>query len=125
MSGTLPQHTIGRLAHGVSPRQRPGHLLAILPRGESIRNFVYTGVLDRVAEDVPVSVLSVSPNDALWSLLEGRYGAVFPLDEIPERWLVGALRELLDAAHGRRLWSEAARERWRLRDAKHTVPQFN
>ncbi|MFN3648009.1 MAG: hypothetical protein ACK47B_00405 [Armatimonadota bacterium] len=32
------------------------------------------------------------------------------------------VREILDVAHGRRLWSEAAKERWRLRDIEAITP---
>ena len=38
------------------------------------------------------------------------------LHSTDERWIVRIHRELLDMAHGRWLWSEAAQERWRLRD---------
>lgn len=92
------------------------HLVAILPRGEAIRNFVYSGALEEVAREVEVSVLSVLPGEEFESQLRGCSENIFPLLEIPERRLVNALRELLDLAHGRWLWSEAAQERWRLRD---------
>src|SRR5207244_1775711 len=36
-----------RPANSVSPKQ---HVVALLPRGEAIRNFVYSGALDLVAE---------------------------------------------------------------------------
>jgi hypothetical protein len=91
-------------------------MIAILPRGEAIRNFVYTGALQAVAEHVPLTVLSVYPNASIWSELETEFDDVRPLAEVPERWVVRLQRGLLDVAHGRRLWSEAAQERWRLRD---------
>ena len=94
------------------------HIVAILPRGEALRNFVYTGALDEAARDADVSVLSVTPNRELEELLQSRYGDVVRLRESREKWIVRVQRELLDMAHGRWLWSEAARERWRLRDAE-------
>ena len=51
-----------------------GHLLALLPRGETLRNFVYSGVLDRVAAHAKVSLLSVRPNDEIWALYCTRCG---------------------------------------------------
>ncbi len=93
-------------------------IVAILPRGEAIRNFVYTGALDEAARNADVSLLSVVPNDDLAALLTSRYGNVFQLSATTDRWIVTFLREILDMAHGRWLWSEAARERWRLRDAE-------
>ena len=101
--------------------QQP-HVVAILPRGEAVRNFVYTGALDEVGEKVDVSVLSVVPNGELWGELEQRYVNVHPLEEKPERWITNILRELLDMSHGRWLWSEAAQERWRLRQVEATTP---
>jgi hypothetical protein len=98
----------------LSPTQP--NIVAILPRGEAIKNFVYSDALDRVAQCANVHVLSVVPSLGIWDQLQGRYDGVFPLEERREKWLVGALRDCLDMAHGRWLWSKAARERWRLRD---------
>src|SRR5436190_6411215 len=103
-----------------SPGARP-HLVAILPRGEAIRNFVYTGSLDEVARDAEVTVLSVMPSADVNDLLCARYRHVYPLREIKESRIVGNIRELLDMAHGRWLWSRAAQERWRLRDLEATT----
>lgn len=106
------------------PARREGHVVAILPRGEAIRNFVYSGALDRVAERSKVTVLSVIPNADIRELLESRYEHVNELPEIPERWAVGALREVLDVVHGRWLWSEVAQTRWEIRDVEaRTVAQ--
>ncbi len=100
-----------------------GHVVAIIPRGEVIRNFVYSAALDRVAEEAEVSLLTVSINGELGNLLRQRYKNVYPLGEYDERWLVGFQREILDMAHGRWLWSKAAQERWRLRDSEATTPR--
>ena len=102
---------------GTRPR-----IVAVLPRGEVIRNFIYTGAFDQVAQDAEVTLLSVIPNDELRGLLCARYSNLLPLREIPERWMVGAVRDFLDMAHGRWLWSEAAKERWRLRDLEASTP---
>jgi hypothetical protein len=99
-----------------------GHVVVILPRGEAIRNFVYSGALDRVAEHSRLTLLSVLPNAEIRALLESRYGTVYELPAIAERWAVGALRELLDVTHGRWLWSEAAKSRWEIRDAEARTP---
>src|SRR5262245_41891643 len=95
----------------------PG-IVAILPRGETFRNFVYTGALDNLAEEADLTVLSIVPNDEFLQMLSSKYERAFPLTEIQDKWQVRILREILDMAHGRWLWSGAARERWRLRDAE-------
>jgi hypothetical protein len=95
-------------------------IVAILPRGEAIRNFVYTGALDEIARSAEVSVLTVIPNREVQSLLLSRYHNLYALQGKKEPWVVNVLREILDMAHGRWLWSEAAQERWRLRDVEAT-----
>jgi hypothetical protein len=97
-------------------------MVAVLPRGEAIRNFVYSGTLAAVARQAEVTVLSVRPNETVWALLEERFQELLEIREIPERFPVGYLREVLETAHGRRLWSQAARERWRLRDLEADTP---
>jgi len=100
-------------------RQRDRHpIVAILPRGEAIRNFVYTGSLDELARESDLTVLSVIPNEDLRDLLSARYRNVIALRPSQEKWLVRVLRELLDMAHNRWLWSEASQERWRLRSVE-------
>jgi hypothetical protein len=96
-------------------------VLAILPRGETMRNFVYSGTLDRVSELARLTLLSVIPNEELREDLESHYGPVHPLEPIPERRIVTHLRELLEVAHARWLWSEAAQSRWRIRDVEATT----
>jgi hypothetical protein len=102
--------------------QRRSHVTAILPRGEAIRNFVYTGALDEVTRASELSILSVSPNSHIEELLRERYSDVRELHVAPERRAVRTVRELLDMAHGRWLWSEAAQERWRLREVGASTP---
>lgn len=99
----------------ISSDHRP-RIVVILPRGEAIRNFVYSGALDEVARFADVCLFSVIPSDEIRELLEARYGRIIELQETEDRWLVRFVREILDMAHGRYLWSEAAKERWRLRD---------
>ena len=93
-------------------------ILAVLPRGEALRNFVYSGVLDQVAARAAVSVWSIVPNVELWAALGSRYPDLSELHEIPERKIVGRLRDFVDMTHGRWLWSGAARNRWLTRDGE-------
>ena len=99
-----------------------GNIVAIIPRGEVIRNFVHTRALDEAALSAEMTVLSVKPNQEFDDLLRSRYQSVFELQEFQEKWIVRILRELLDMAHGRWLWSEGARDRWRLRDIEADSP---
>lgn len=93
-------------------------IVCIFPRGEAIRNFAYTGALEVLQEKCGCAVLSVKPNEEMWQELAKRCGDLRLLEEFDERYPVRILREVLDVAHGRWLWSEAAKERWRLRDSE-------
>jgi hypothetical protein len=91
-------------------------VLAIVPRGEVIRNFVYSGAFDQLARRADLSLLSVNPSADMEEALRSRYPRVIELREEREHRLVRAQREILEIAHNRWLWSEAAQERVRLRD---------
>ena len=93
-------------------------IAVVIPRGEVIRNFVHSGVLDLIAEKVSVSTISVSLNDEINKQLNGKFGEIYPLIEYPERWLVRFEREILETAHNRWLWSPAARSRVRRHDSQ-------
>ncbi len=93
-------------------------IVALIPRGEVIRNFIHSGAFDYVAEQASLSLITVSPGSSIKEIFRKDYGETFPLEEYRERWLVRIQRDLLDMAHGRWLWSRAAQERWRLRDAE-------
>jgi hypothetical protein len=101
--------------------KRPG-IVAILPRGETIRNFAHTGALDAVNREAQLTVLSVVPSQSVFASLATRYRSVLPLEQTAERYPVRIVRDLLDMAHGRHLWSHAARVRWGLRDAEANTP---
>lgn len=107
-----------------APHTGRERIVAILPRGETLRNFVYSGTLDRVAAESDLTVLSVIPNPEFQQLLVSRYRDVRPLEQVDERRSVKHLRDLLEVAHGRWLWSQAAQSRWRIRDHEAaTTPQ--
>lgn len=103
------------VANDLPEPHRPKAVM-ILPRGEAIRNFIYTDTIDEIIKEVELTLLSVIPSDELALLLRTRCPNVHQLEEHEERWIVRSLREILDMAHGRWLWSEAAQERWHLRD---------
>lgn len=116
---STPLETTHQAAESSPPLRR--RIEVILPRGEAIRNFVYTAALDRIRSRMEVDVISVMPDEALHKLMVNRYDSVMELSEIPERWIVRAIRGVLEMAHGRWLWSEAAQDRWRLRDYEATT----
>lgn len=122
-----PNSKINKIATESIPgkkNQNRKNIVALIPRGEVIRNFVYSQALDEVAAEAKLSLFTVSCNSETDQMLRDRYQLVFPLEEFDEKWIVRIQREILDMAHGRWLWSRAAQERWRLRDSEaKTVKQ--
>ena len=106
----------------MAPETR-GRVLVVLPRGEAIRNFVYSGALDELSASADVRVLSVVPSEDYRRGIESRYGELLELSDRADPRAVGILREILELAHGRFLWSAAARQRWRLRDREAASPR--
>ena len=103
--------------------QQRQNIVAVLPRGEAIRNFVYSGALDEAARGMCVTLLTVIPDDEyLESVGKGRFDRVVELASHPDHRFLNLLREQLDISHGRYLWSAAARDRWRLRDYEADTP---
>lgn len=92
------------------------HIALIIPRGEVIRNFIYTDCVNAIAASAPLSLVSVSSCSELDDSLRKQYRNVFALEECDEAWLVRFQRDLLDISHGRWLWSQAAQRRWKIRN---------
>lgn len=101
-------------ASDVGSSTGPG-VLAVLPRGEAIRNHVYSGGLDAVAAEVRLAVQSVVPSPELGQHLAERYGPITPLPPLEVPRSVGLARGLVAEAHNRQLWSAAAQDRHRRR----------
>src|SRR5204863_8789381 len=101
-----------RIAMNGSDSTRP-RILGLLPRGEAIRIFAYSGALEELATGSDLTRASVIPSQEVLALLETKFGPILELDDHPQPWRAGIWHELLDLAHGRWLWSEAAQERWR------------
>ena len=95
--------------------EKPG-VFVIVPRGEAIRNFVYSGAIDRLADGSRLNILTVAVNNEFTDLLQYKSDSVFPLTEYYDRWIVRVLREIIDVTHNRWIWTRAAQERSRLRD---------
>ena len=96
-------------------KKRP-RIVAILPRGEAIRNFVYSGALDDLSKEADLHLLSIVPNNEIWKYLTRKFEQIIPLNENEDSWIVRFIREVLDLAHGRWLWSSGAQVRWEWRD---------
>jgi hypothetical protein len=75
-------------------------LLIILPRGEAIKNFVYSGITDALRESYKIVFFSVVPNPKIKSYLATKCDAFYPLDEtIKTNNFSKEVKEILQLAH--------------------------
>ncbi len=93
------------------------HVVVVVPRGEAVRNFLYSDTLPELAKAARVTVLSVVQDDAI---LAGTrpYAEILPLPEFPPPRPAAYLRTLIENAHDRWLWSAVAQNHWQLRDLR-------
>lgn len=98
-------------------------IVCVIPRGEVLRNFVYSGTFQEIEKNAELLLLAVCTNTELDDFLKNNFGKTEPLTEFNEKWIVRFQREIIDIAHGRWLWSRAAKERWRLRDSEAKTPR--
>ena len=96
-------------------KEKP-HIVMILPRGEAVRNFLYSDTLTVLSEKARVSLISIVDDKRFLSRFEGLTERIIPLKQYKENYLLSHFRNLLHDAHFRWLWSAAARNRWEARD---------
>lgn len=79
-----------------------------------MRNFGHSGMFEQIESEASLLLISVlcDPRTSESAAI----GAVYPLNDRHERWIVRFQRDILDMAHGRWLWSRAAERRWKVRD---------
>lgn len=95
--------------------QKP-HIVLIIPRGEAVRNFLYSDTLKVLSENARVTLLSVIHYEAFHERFGPLVDEIVPLNYQPEHRLVVNFRHLLHEAHFRWLWSKVAQNVWELRD---------
>ena len=79
-------------------------IVLILPRGESIKNFVYSGVSDALRLDFEVVFFSVIPNNEIKNFLITKCDAFYELkeDESVHRY-ISEVKTILQIAHAKKL----------------------
>lgn len=95
------------------PRRKP-HIVIIIPRGEVIRNFLYSETLEILAKKSRVTLLSVVHDSQFYSMFGDRAELIVPLEDVSknERWIIRYLRTSLQMAYWRSVWSNAHASRW-------------
>lgn len=99
-------------------RDAKPHVVLVVPRGEAVRNFLYSDTLPVLASNARVTVLSVVDDEALLEGVREHVEEVIPLHHYPPAPWVSRLRVLTENAHDRWLWSEVAKNNWELRDRR-------
>ena len=100
------------------PVARKPHIVLVIPRGEAVRNFLYSDTLRVLKEGARVTVLTVVYDEELLGKI-GRYAdEIIPLKEYQAHPLPAYLRTVTENAHDRWLWSEVAQNNWELRDRR-------
>jgi len=93
-------------------------IVLVLPRGEAIRNFVYSGTAAHLRKSAHLTIISVVANKEIESLLIESTDAFYELEEPPGSYFLYLAWIWIDIVHGRWLWSGAAKMRWKIRDSE-------
>src|SRR4051812_16552784 len=96
------------------PAGRRSHVVLVAPRGEALRNFVYSDTLRVLSENSRVTVLSVVDDDQILSRFRSQ-AEILPLRYYREHPAVAAALGKSELAHFRHVWSEGAKEVWQRR----------
>ena len=91
-------------------------IVLIFPRGEAIRNFFYSGTAAMLRKEARLVIISVVPNAAIGEELKAGCDAFYKLEPAHEPYNVRLIREILDLAHNRFIWTAASKLRFNLRD---------
>ena len=93
-------------------------ILIILPRGETIRNFIYSDIVKDLRLKHHVTLHAVKPNEAVWQLLKEQSDELIELESEQFSYPYRLFFDFFDLAHNRYMWSEAAKVRWEMRDVE-------
>jgi hypothetical protein len=117
----ISDRQIGVAFNSIPPKHKP-HIVMIVPRGEAVRNFLYSDTLRILSENARVTLLSVIDDERFLSRFRPFVEQIIPLPYFQERRMVTALRSILHETHFRWLDSKVARNEWQSRDAKAKTP---
>jgi len=89
--------------------------MLVVPRGEAVRNFLYSDTLRLLSEHARVVVLSVVTNEAILGKARPFVEEIVTIEEHPVHPAAAYLRTQIENAHDRWLWSKVAQNNWELR----------
>jgi hypothetical protein len=98
-------------------RSKP-HIVLVVPRGEAVRNFLYSDTLRILSEGARVTLLSVVDDGEFTEHFAHHAEQILPLREYQPSRLASYVRSLTESAHDRWLWSAVAQNSWKIRDIR-------
>ena len=94
------------------------HILLVVPRGEAVRNFLYSDTLKVLSENARVTLLSVVDDEKFIARFRPFTEQIIPLQYNSENPWLTRFRYLVHTAHYRWLWSKVAQNLWEWRDSE-------
>lgn len=94
------------------------HIVLVIPRGEAVRNFLYSKTLPSLARSARVTVLSVVDDPEFDRHFESFVDQIVALADSQSPVWLSRFRTLIENAHDRRQWSRVHQNQWRLRDSR-------
>ena len=93
-------------------------IVLVIPRGEAIRNFIYSDTLRCLSEQAQVVILSVVTNEDILRHARPFVKEIIPIEEHPVHPFPDYLRKIIESAHDRWLWSKVAQNVWEHRSRR-------
>lgn len=90
-------------------------VVLVVPRGEAVRNLIYSDTLGLLSEEAKVVLLSVVTNEAILAKARPFVEEIITIEEHPAHPLAAYLRTIIENAHDRWLWSKVGQNNWELR----------
>ena len=88
------------------------HIVLIIARGEAVRKFIYSDTLKELQKTAKITLLSVIADDSFLQKYGSHVEEVIPLPGYSEQWIVRYLREIINYAHYRWIWTEKVKNKW-------------
>ena len=87
-----------------------------MSRGETVRNFIYSGVVDLISRDLEVIIYSVVKEDFIPENIRKNISQYHKLKFYNEKKIILILRKIIHWAHFREQWTYTAKNHWVMHD---------
>ena len=91
-------------------------IILLLSRGETVRNFIYSGVVESIQQHLEVIIYSVVKEDFIPKNIRENISQYHNLKHYNEKRIVLVLRKIIHWAHFREQWTYTAKNHWAMHD---------